>query len=64
MYFAIIDTMLMEFKERFSERNLQLIGAADHMLDAKQKIDDFAPLMNLTTSLQPEVNMQSLLKLE
>lgn len=41
----------MEFKVRFSERNLQLIGAANHMLDAERKIDDLAPLMNLTTSL-------------
>jgi hypothetical protein len=64
MYFAVIDTMLMEFKERFSERNLQLIGAVNHMLNAERKIDDLAPLMNLTASLQPGVNMQSLLKLE
>ena len=56
--------MLMEFKERLSERNLHLIGAVDHMLDAKRKIDDLALLMNLTINLQPGVNMQSLLKLE
>jgi hypothetical protein len=62
MYFAVIDTMLMKFKVRFCERNLQLIGAVYHMLDAERRIDGLAPLMNLT--LQPGVNMQSLLKLE
>jgi hypothetical protein len=64
MYFAVVDTMLMEFKERFNERNLQLIGAVNHMLDAERKIEDLAPLMNLITSLQPGVKMHSLLKLE
>ena len=35
MYFAVINTMLLEFNKRFSERNLQLIGAVNHTLDAE-----------------------------
>jgi hypothetical protein len=60
IYYAVIDTCLVQFTDRFTEKNMSIVAAANNLLKENRSIQEIRPLISLLIAPTSTINSTTL----